>query len=138
MSINKDILHIPKTYFSICKSVFFNVDFPKLHAFKIKVTENLEWSMYRKSKIPDKAQPQPVSSFSQESRLLVSARRGFPWQFPDSQASSQVLQDMEPRQGWSKRAWSKMCVGDGRARVRKSCWVSAQEKGSKVKIWKDF
>lgn len=88
--------------------------------------------MHRKSKIPDKAQPQPVSSLSQESRLLVSARRGFPWQFPDSQTSSQVLQNMELRQGWSKRA--EMRVGDGRARVRKSCWVSTQEKGGKGKF----
>lgn len=33
------------------------MDFSKLRAFKSKVTESLEWSVHRKSKIPDKAQP---------------------------------------------------------------------------------
>lgn len=112
------------------------MDFSKLHAFTIKVTENLTWSVHRKSKSPDKAQSQPASSLSQESRLLVSVQRGFPSQSPDSQPSSQVLQNMEPRQDWSNCA--EMCVGDGCARVTKSSWVNTQEKGGKGQFWKDF
>lgn len=93
-----------RTHFVFTKhlqNVFFHADFPKLCAFNAGVTENLERSVHRKSKIPDKAQPPPVSSLSQES-LSVSAQGGFPWQSLTHRGAVRFCKNMESQQDWSE------------------------------------
>lgn len=52
-----------RIYFIFAKHILtfakciFKRGLSKLRAFKVRVTENLERSVHRKSKIPDKAQP---------------------------------------------------------------------------------